>query len=342
MILVYSTPLTDRFRNLDVRDGVLLRGAAGWGEFSPFWDYSDAECVPWLRAAVEAATLPFPTRVAESSSVAEPSSGTRMAEPVEAPSTNSGTRVPVNATVPAVGPDRAAEIVAASGCSTVKVKVAQAGQTLADDLDRVAAVRAALGSSGAIRVDANGAWTVADAIEALPRLDRAAGGLEYAEQPCATVPELAAVRRAVAVPIAADESIRRASDPYAVVRAGAADVIVLKVQPLGGVRACLALGEELGLPITVSSALESSVGIAAGVALSAALPNTNAAGLATVALLRHDVTSTPLLPVRGALPVSRIEPDALPPAPPEVERAWRDRLDRVAVLAGIHLQEVLA
>ncbi len=315
-MIVYSTPLTDRFRNLDVRDGVLLRGPAGWGEFSPFWDYSDAECVPWLRAAVEAATLPFP-------------------EPVRA-------TAPVNATVPAVGPQRAAEIVAASGCATVKVKVAQAGQSLGDDLARVAAVRDALGPGGAIRVDANGAWTVEEAIDALPRLDRAADGLEYAEQPCASVPDLARVRRAVSVPIAADESIRQASDPHAVVRAEAADVIVLKVQPLGGVRACLALADELGLPITVSSALESSVGIAAGVALAAALPNTNAAGLSTVALLRHDVTSTPLLPVDGSLPVGRVVPDAVVAAPPEVERAWLDRLDRVAQLAGVDLREVLA
>ena len=316
MILTWSSPLADRFRNLDVRDGVLLRGPAGWAEFSPFWDYDDAECVPWLRAAVEAATLPFPDAVR--------------------------TSVPVNATVPAVGPERAAEIVRASGCATVKVKVAQAGQSLADDLDRVAAVRDALGPAGAIRVDANAAWSVDEAVAALPRIDRAAGGLQYAEQPCAAVDDLARVRRAVAVPIAADESIRRASDPHAVVRAGAADVIVVKVQPLGGVRACLALAEELGLPVTVSSALESSVGVAAGVALAAALPRTNAAGLATVAMLRADVAATPLLPVDGELPVGRAVPDAITPAAPDLDRAWRDRLDRVAALAGIDLQEVLA
>ena len=316
MILTWSSPLADRFRNLDVRDGVLLRGPAGWGEFSPFWDYDDAECVPWLRAAVEAATLPFPDAVR--------------------------TSVPVNATVPAVGPERAAEIVRASGCATVKVKVAQAGQSLADDLDRVAAVRDALGPAGAIRVDANAAWSVDEAVAALPRIDRAAGGLQYAEQPCAAVDDLARVRRAVAVPIAADESIRRAADPHAVVRAGAADVIVVKVQPLGGVRACLALAEELGLPVTVSSALESSVGIAAGVALAAALPRTNAAGLATVAMLRSDVAATPLLPVAGELPVGRAVPDSLTPAAPELDRAWRDRLHRVSALAGIDLQEVLA
>lgn len=316
MILTWSTPLRDRFRNLTARDGVLLRGPAGWGEFSPFWDYDDATCVPWLRAAVEAATLPFP-------------------EPRR-------TSVPVNATVPAVGPERAAEIVRASGCATVKVKVAQAGQELADDLDRVTAVRDALGAAGRIRVDANAAWSVEDALVALPRIDRAAGGLEYAEQPVASVEDLARVRRAVSVPIAADESIRRAADPHAVVRAEAADVIVVKVQPLGGVRACLALADELGLPITVSSALESSVGIAAGVALAASLPRTNAAGLSTVAMLTTDVTTDPLLPRDGVLPVRRAEPDAVSPAPAEVDRAWRERLARVATLAGIDLQEVFA
>ena len=317
MIALYSVGLRDRFRGLTSRDGVLLRGPAGWGEFSPFWDYDDATCVPWLRAAIEMATRPFPDAVRDA--------------------------VPVNATVPAVGPERAAAIVAASGCDTVKVKVAEPGQSLADDLDRVAAVRDALGPAGLIRVDANAAWSVDDAVAALTALDRAAGGLEYAEQPCGSVAELAAVRRRVPVPIAADESIRRASDPMAVVRADAADVIVMKVQPLGGVRACLALAEQVGLPITVSSALDSSVGIAAGVALAAALPGeARAAGLATVRLLDGDVTSAPLLPTGGRLPVRRVNADLVPPAAPELDAAWRARLDRVAALAGIDLREELA
>lgn len=317
MIAVYSIPLKDRFRGITVRDGVLLRGPAGWGEFSPFWDYDDATCVPWLRAAIESATLPFP-------------------EPLR-------TEVAVNATVPAVSPERAAAIVAASGCRTVKVKVAERGQSPAEDLDRVAAVRAVLGPQGAVRVDANAAWSVDDAVDALTALNRAAGGLEYAEQPCRTVEELAAVRRRIDVPIAADESIRRASDPMAVVRAQAADVIVMKVQPLGGVRACLALAEQVGLPVTVSSALESSVGLTAGVALSAALPGApNASGLATGRLLTGDVTGAPLLPTRGVLPLRRVGADAIPLAPPKVDAAWRARLRSVAALAGIDLAEVLS
>lgn len=316
MIAVYATPLRDRFRNLERRDGVLLRGAAGWGEFSPFWDYDDAACVPWLRAAVEAATHPFPT-------------------PVRA-------RVAVNATVPAVGPQRAAQIVREAGCSTVKVKVAQAGQSLAQDRDRVAAVRDALGASGNIRIDANAAWSLADASDAVPVLDRAAGGLQYAEQPVASVADLARLRRAVSVPIAADESIRRTSDPLAVKRAEAADVVVIKVQPLGGVQACLALVEELGLPMVVSSALESSVGIAAGVALAAALPGIEyASGLSTVSMFDRDVSSSPLLATDGSLPVGRITPDALTTADADTVSRWLGRLERVADLAGIELDEVL-
>ena len=182
--------------------------------------------------------------------------------------------------------------------------MAEPGQTLADDEARLEAVRDALGAGAAIRVDANGAWSVDEAVAAIAVLDRAAGGLEYVEQPCASVEDLAAVRRRVDVPIAADESIRRAEDPYRVRDLEAADVAVLKVQPLGGVRACLRIAEDIGLPVVVSSALETSVGIAAGLALAAALPELPyACGLATVQLLTADVAAEPLLPVDGFLPV---------------------------------------
>jgi O-succinylbenzoate synthase len=183
-------------------------------------------------------------------------------------------------------------------------------------------------------VDANAAWDVETAAALLPRLDRAAGGLEYAEQPCPTVEDLAALRRRVQVPIAADESVRRAEDPLRVARLRAADVIVLKVAPLGGVRACLRLAEECGLPVVVSSALETSVGLAAGVALAAALPELPyACGLATAQLLRGDVTAASLLPVHGRLPVRRVaaEPDLLTrwAASPERADAWRERVQAV-------------
>ena len=193
-------------------------------------------------------------------------------------------------------------------------------------------MRDALGPGGRIRVDANGAWSVSEAVAAVRRLERAAGGLEYVEQPCASVEELAVVRRAVDVPIAADESIRRAADPYRVRDLEAADIAVLKVQPLGGVRACLRIAEDIGLPVVVSSALETSVGIAAGVALAAALPELPyACGLATVRLLEDDVATEPLLPVDGVLPVRatvrrrrRRSTDSPPhpPGSPTGRRGW--------------------
>ena len=304
-LVVWSLPMRTRFRGIDVREGVLLRGDAGWGEWSPFWDYDASECVPWLAAAREAADVGWPAPVR--------------------------TSIPVNVTVPAVGPQAAADIVRASaGCRTAKVKVAEPGQTEADDLARVEAVRDALGAGGKVRVDANGGWDVDTAVRMVRLLDRV--GLEYVEQPCRTVEELADVRRQVDVPVAADESIRRADDPLRVARLAAADIAVLKVQPLGGVAACLRIAEQIGLPVVVSSALETSVGIAAGLALAAALPELPyACGLATLSLLDGDVTSHPHVVVDGALAVSRPEPDlaGTVAADETTVRRWHDRLQAV-------------
>jgi O-succinylbenzoate synthase len=234
-------------------------------------------------------------------------------------------RVPVNVTVPAVDPARAHALVTASGCRTAKVKVAERGQSLADDAARVEAVRDALGSGGAIRVDANGAWGVGEAVRALRALGRF--GLEYAEQPCATLAELAELRRKTDVPLAADESIRRAEDPLAVRATGSCDIVVLKAQPLGGVRAALALAEACELPVVVSSAVETSVGLAAGVAFAAALPELRyACGLATMSLLTGDVTGAPLTEEAGMLPVVRPGIDAERLAAWETDSApWRAR-----------------
>jgi O-succinylbenzoate synthase len=310
--VVVAIPMRTRFRGITVREAALVRGPAGWGEFSPFREYDDEEAAAWWRAAVEASQEGFPAAVRD--------------------------RVPVNVTVPAVGAEAAHRIVTGSGgCRTAKVKVAEPGQDLGAEIARLEAVRDALGPDGAIRVDANGAWDVETAVARLRVLDRAAGGLEYAEQPVPTVDGLAAVRRAVTVPIAADESIRRAADPLAVARAEAADVVVLKVQPLGGVQACLELAERVGLPVVVSSALETSVGLAAGIALAAALPELPyACGLATAQLLTADVVGEPLLPVDGAIPVRRPVPDErhldAVRAPADVADRWLDRLARVREL----------
>ena len=306
----YAIPLRTRFRGITVREGMVAHGPAGWAEWSPFWDYDAGESATWLAAALEAAYEPLP-------------------EPVRS-------RVPVNCTVPALGPDAAGELVKASGCRTAKVKVAEPGQSLPDDLDRVAAVRAALGPSGHVRVDANGGWDLDTAVAAVQALDRAAAGLEYVEQPCASVEDLARVRRRVAVPVAADESIRRTADPYRVRDLEAADIAVLKVQPIGGVRAALRIAEQIRLPVVVSSALETSIGLAAGVALAAALPDLPyACGLATTALLQQDLVKNGFVAVDGELGVRRPEPSLAlmrRASGVEVQHRWEDRLSAVRAL----------
>lgn len=315
---VFSLPMRTRFRGIDVREGVLLRHedehGVRWGEWSPFLEYDAEESAPWLACALEAATGRWPTPLRD--------------------------RVPVNVTVPVVDPARAHAHVLASGCRTAKVKVADPRSTLAQDQARLEAVRDALGPDGLIRIDVNGLWTTAQALANIPVLERAAGGLEYVEQPVMAVEDLALVRRRVSVPIAADESIRRADDPLRVRALEAADIAVLKVQPLGGVAACLRIAEQIGLPVVVSSALETSVGIAAGVALAAALPELqHACGLATVNLLTDDVVTHPLLPIDGHLPTGRpvVDEQALArlAATPDRAAHWRARLADVEARAAV-------
>ena len=300
----FAIPMRTKFRGITVREGALIRGPAGWGEFSPFADYGPRESARWLASAIESATVPWPAPVRD--------------------------RIPVNVTVPAVGPERARQIVAASGCRTAKVKVAERGQDGAQDIDRVAAVRDALGPDGRIRVDANGGWDVPTATRMLRALGRYS--LEYAEQPCATLGELAELRRFIDIPVAADESIRKAEDPLRVRAAGAADIVMVKVQPLGGVRSALAVAEACGLPVVVSSAVDTSVGLAAGVALAAALPGLPyACGLATMSLLAGDVTAEPLAEDAGELPVRRPAVDAEALARWETDPGpWRRRATEAA------------
>lgn len=303
----FEIPLTTDFRRVDRRAGVLVRGPAGWGEFSPFPDYDTDYAARWWVAAVEAATTAWPDPIRD--------------------------RVPVNVTVPAVTADEAHAIVAGSSCTTAKVKVAAPGETEADDLARVEAVRGALGRRGRLRVDANGAWDLDTAAARLRQLDRF--DLAYAEQPVADLDDMAALRRRVDVPLAVDEPVRRALDPLAVARSlapgghyeDAADILVVKAQPLGGVRAAREVVEAAGLPAVVSSALETSVGLAAGLALAATLPElAGACGLATLDLLRGDVVTDPLVAVDGAIDVRR------PDASPELLHAWRPDRPRAEAL----------
>ncbi len=295
---VVSLPMRVRFRGITTRELALIDGPAGWGEFGAFLEYGEAEAAHWLVAALDSAYREPPPPLRD--------------------------RVDVNATVPAVPAEQVPEILARfPGARTAKVKVAEPGQTLDDDVARVDAVRAVV---PIVRVDANGAWSVAQAVEAAKVL----GPLEYMEQPCATVDELGQVRRQIDVPVAADESIRKAGDPLAVVRAGAADVAVLKVAPLGGISALIDIAAQIDIPVVVSSALDSAVGIAIGLQAAAALPKLeHACGLGTGRLFVEDVAE-PAVAVDGYLPVGPVVPD---PARLRALRASPDRrqwwIDRV-------------
>jgi o-succinylbenzoate synthase len=298
---VVALPMRVRFRGIMTREVALIEGPVGWGEFSAFLEYDPPEAAAWLASAIEAAYEPPPEVHRD--------------------------RIPINATVPAVPALQVPEILARfPGVQTAKVKVAEPGQTLTNDIDRVEVVRALVPN---VRVDANGGWTVDEAVTAAEALT-ATGPLEYLEQPCATVPELAELRRRIDVPIAADESIRKAEDPLHVVRAGAADVAVLKVAPLGGVSTLLEIASEIDIPIVLSSALDSAVGIARGLIAAGALPALRyACGLGTGGLFIDDVVE-PLIPAGGYLPVAPVTPDparlgALA-ATPDRRQWWIDRV----------------
>ncbi|ABL03316.1 o-succinylbenzoate synthase [Mycobacterium ulcerans] len=298
---VVALPMRVRFRGITTREVALIEGPSGWGEFGAFLEYQPPEAAAWLASAIDAAYgQPPPVRRG---------------------------RIPINATVPAVPPAQVPELLARfPGARTAKVKVAEPGQTLASDVERVNAVRALVPT---VRVDANGGWSVDQAAQAAVALT-ADGPLEYLEQPCATVGELAELRRRIEVPIAADEAIRKAEDPLAVVRAGAADVAVLKVAPLGGVWALLDIAAQIDIPVVISSALDSAVGIAAGLSAAAALPQLqHACGLGTGGLFVEDVAE-PAIPVDGALAPQRVAPDparlrALGAAP-DRRQWWIDRI----------------
>lgn len=300
---VVSIPLRVRFRGVTHREAVILTGPAEHAEFSPFLEYGDAEAAAWLACALEVGWEGYPTPVRES--------------------------VPVNATVPAVAPEQVEAVLGRyDAAHTVKVKVAEAGQSLDDDVARVAEVRRLLPQAH-LRVDANGGW---DHEQALAGLEALAGyGLQYAEQPVAGVEPLAALReevrrRELPVLIAADEAVRKETDPLAVARLGAADLLVIKAQPLGGVRRALGIVAEAGLPAVVSSALDTSIGTRAGAALAAALPELPyACGLGTVSLFDGDVTVPSYIAHDGALDLRRVSanPDLMRRfAAPKTRHDW--------------------
>ena len=306
---VIALPTKTNFRGVTVREVALFKGDYGWGEFSPFLEYDDQESSQWLASAIEAATQPRPALVRAS--------------------------IPVNGTIPALSDGQRLKAIIESfpGCRTFKVKV---GENLNEDLIRLQLVRT-LRPEAAIRLDVNGLWSVDEALKNLSRIVSEIDAIQYVEQPCATVEELRELKSRVDfdLKIAADEAIRKAADPFLVDLTGAADVLMLKVQPLGGIKRSQAIADHHGLPVVVSSALESAVGIQYGLELAASLNNLEFdCGLATGSLMSADVADLPIQDGSIALGELDIKLDGLDVAPNRHEW-WKNRAMRCAEVLGL-------
>ena len=303
---VIALPTKTNFRGVNVREVALFRGEYGWGEFSPFLEYDYQECAPWLMCAIEAATKPRPQLYRSS--------------------------VRVNGTIPATNDKSVIKslIETYQGVKTFKVKV---GDNLGEDIVRLAQIRS-LGRDIKIRIDVNGLWSVKDALTNLYAFYEEVGPFEYVEQPCATLEELRELKASIHIPlkIAVDEVLRKAKDPFAIDLSGAADFVMLKVQPLGGIARAHQLAEHHKLPVVVSSALESAVGINYGLQLAASFPEMNFdCGLGTGSLLGADVASLPI--VNGEIEITEVEPDfnGYEVAPDRYEW-WKNRVMKTAEL----------
>ena len=303
---VIALPTKTNFRGITVREVALFQGEYGWGEFSPFLEYDYQECAPWLMCAIEAATKPRPQLYRSS--------------------------VRVNGTIPATNDKSVIKSLVETyqGVKTFKVKV---GDNLGEDIVRLAQIRS-LGRDIKIRIDVNGLWSVKDALTNLYAFYEEVGPFEYVEQPCATLEELRELKASIHIPlkIAVDEVLRKAKDPFAIDLSGAADFVMLKVQPLGGIARAHQLAEHHKLPVVVSSALESAVGINYGLQLAASFPEMNFdCGLGTGSLLGADVASLPI--VNGEIEITEVEPDfnGYEVAPDRYEW-WKNRVMKTAEL----------
>ena len=303
---VVALPTTTNFRGVSVREVALIQGEYGWGEFSPFLEYDDAESAPWLACAIEAATQPRPKLFRNS--------------------------VAVNGTIPATNDKKVMDDLVASypGVKTYKVKV---GDNLSEDIARLARIRS-LGRTVNIRIDVNGLWSVEQALTNLYAFYENVGPFEYVEQPCATLDELRELKSKIRIPlkIAVDEVIRKTADPFALDLQGAADIVMLKVQPLGGIKRAHAIAEHHELPVVVSSALESAVGITYGLTLAASFKEMNFdCGLGTGSLLAKNVADLPI--VDGKIAVGDVVPnlEGLDVSADRFEW-WKNRIMRTAEL----------
>lgn len=297
---VVALPTTTNFRGVTVREVALIQGEYGWGEFSPFLEYEDAESAPWLACAIEAATQPKPKLYRS--------------------------EVAVNGTIPALNDREDLERVVNSfpGVSTFKVKV---GENLSEDIARINTIRL-LRPSATIRIDANGLWSVDQAVSFL----QSVGNIEYIEQPCATIEELRELKKRITIKIVGDEVLRKAKDPFAIDLAGAVDYLMLKVQPLGGIKRAHQIAEHHKLPVVVSSALESAVGINYGLTLAASFEEMKFdCGLGTGSLLAKNVAQLPI--IDGKIHISDVVPnlDGLDVSADRYEW-WKNRIMRTAEL----------
>ena len=303
---VVALPMKTNFRGIKVREVALFKGEYGWGEFSPFLEYSEAESAPWLMSAIEAATKPRPELFRQS--------------------------IKVNGTMPALNNPEEIEGIVNSfpGVNTFKVKV---GDNLSEDIARLAKVRA-LRPQAKLRIDVNGNWSVGEAITNLRAIYENIGPLEYVEQPCATVEELRELKEKLQnnIPIAGDEVLRKARDPFAIDLKGAVDILMLKVQPLGGIVRAHKLAKHHNLPVVVSSALESAVGINYGLILAASLPEVNFdCGLGTGSLLAINVAELPI--INGEIQIREFEPEfSGNEVAPERYEWWKNRVMKTAEL----------
>ena len=303
---VIALPTRTNFRGVTVREVALMQGPQGWGEFSPFLEYDDNECRPWLASAIEAATVARPALYRDA--------------------------IAVNGIIPELNDKKEIESLMRTyvGVKTFKVKV---GHNLVEDIIRVARVFSNA-PKAAIRIDVNGLWTVEEALTHLYAYYEEIGPFQYVEQPCATVEELRELKSKIRIPlrIAADEIIRKAPDPFAVDLTDAADVLMLKVQPLGGIKRSLEIANHHGLPVVVSSALESAIGIEYGLELAASISDlTFDCGLATGSLLSRDVAAHEISD--GKITLGQISPD-LDGLDVSAERYewWKNRIMRVGAL----------
>ncbi len=303
---VIALPTKTNFRGITVREVALFQGEYGWGEFSPFLEYDYQECAPWLMCAIEAATKPRPKLYRNS--------------------------VQVNGTIPATNDKQVIKSLVDTyqGVKTFKVKV---GDNLGEDIARLAQIRS-LGRDIKIRIDVNGLWSVKDALTNLYAFYEEVGPFEYVEQPCATLEELRELKASIRIPlkIAIDEVLRKAKDPFEIDLSGAADFVMLKVQPLGGIARAHKLAEHHKLPVVVSSALESAVGINYGLQLAASFLEMNFdCGLGTGSLLGADVASLPI--VNGEIEITEVEPDfAGYEVAPDRYEWWKNRVMKTAEL----------